>query len=148
MLDLILQACQLVDDFLSLFGRGWVLGLGGGSVDIVDGLGLMLRGARGQLVVRLMQIARGEEEGQTMMTGHLSLAVDQPNEVLSPVENLAARVGSWSTFASRGIRRRSREMAERTCLGVELHPARTAEFQLASKMPGWWSRRKSVDVLG
>lgn len=42
------------------------------------------------------------EAGQTIMTGHLSLAVDHPNEVLSPVEYPAARVGSWSIFASMG----------------------------------------------
>lgn len=39
-------------------------------------------------------------------------------------------------------------MRERTCLGVVLHPARTAELQLASTGPGWDSRRESVGVWG
>lgn len=46
MLDLILQAGQLVNDFLSLLGRGWVLALGGGPVNVVDGLGLVLGAER------------------------------------------------------------------------------------------------------
>lgn len=42
MLDLILQAGKLVDDLLPLLGGGWVLALGGGPVNVVDGLGLVL----------------------------------------------------------------------------------------------------------
>jgi hypothetical protein len=41
-LDLIFQARQLIDNLLSLLGDGWVLALGCGSVDVVDGLGLGL----------------------------------------------------------------------------------------------------------